>query len=1068
MRHQRTWAYGGVAGLAITILVIGLGSLPGPGSEEGRDRPELHPTTLILEPASPVPQGTPVRLIAKLENTGARAASAFRVEFFLRPRVEPPAGEGEEEGSGSWTSFALVELDGLAPEEQEIEVQGLLDTSDRGRIPEPGIYEIRVLVDSNDQIPELDETNNELITTLRVIPSKLGQPDLRPTRLVFKPPSPVTPQDTVLLQARIENTGDADAPPFDVAFAYCLLPEGRTTCPTEFVELARPTLAGGLPRGAAQDIAVDFPIPELGLAPGQYLVRVTVDPTDPERPSGRIDEQDEANNVLFASLFLQGPELFPTTLRFAPTVPSVGERIRVSVAVENAGLGPAQDVEVAFFLDGLQFARPTVTIPQGAEVTVEGVLDTDAWGIEVGVHLLRVVVDPDNRIAERDETNNEIRSALTLQPRVPRRAELHPKKLILEPSSPVEIRPQRRLNVLTEVVNTGDVAAEDFEIAFFYRAAGRLRWVPIPCATRCTISELAPGSGATAQGSLPLSDLAPGNYEIRVLVDPDGRVPEQDDTNNEMRSAFTLLAPRLPDLFVDPTRVRVEPGLQVPRGTALTLTFSVENVGERDAEDFVVEVALRRLEQFNPGAAEVAFGETIPAARFELESLAIGQRREFQALLPTAPLRPGLYELSIVADPEDRVEELDETNNAFRTGTNPQVGAPLFVRGPDLVILSLRYADPRISPLAPVVNRGEPVEVIAQVFNIGIAAAGAFDVEFCWRPVGSARCTAFGPRVPFPGLAADPQVFVEARAVLDTSALPPGNVEIVAVVDPPEANRPFGRVAEEVEENNTSVLPLGVLPQPDLRVERVVLSPTPPVAVGTELTLFADVRNEGEGPPARPLTVEFALRPLPPETDRDGGEGEGEGPPPEFEPFARVTLPEIAPGDQAAAKVELGTASLAPGRYELRVVVDPDDEIPERDETNNAFVLSFDLLGEGRVAVGEGPDLVVARLRLIPQEARVGEIVTVRATIRNQGPRDAGAFRVVFFYRREGGDRQVNFANFRLDGLAAGAERTLRAELDTSIIWRGRFEILVVVDINDEVPESNEENNEARSTLRVQ
>ena len=1049
MSRRWTWAF---AGTSVLLLVVwaGLSVLWGTGSEGGGDRPELHPTTLILEPASPVQQGLLVNVTAKLENTGTRAASAFRIEFFLRPRVEP-------EGAGSavsWTSFALVELDGLAPEEQEVEVQGVLDTSDRALVPEPGVYEIRVLVDSNDQIPELDETNNELIASLRVEPSKLGQPDLRPTRLLFKPPSPVTQNETVLVSARVENTGDADAAPFEVAFSYCPLPGGRTACPGEFVEFAREALVGGLPRGASQDLAVNLAIPELGLSPGRYLVKVAVDPTSPEQPAGKIPEQDEANNELVASLFVEGPELFPTSLSFTPALPHVGDLVEVTVTVENAGLGPARDVEVAFFLNGAPFARPTVTINPGEEVAVSGTLNTDALGLDVGVHLLRVVVDPDNRIAERDETNNEIRTGLTLQPRVPRRAELHPKKLLIDPSSPVEIGPDRRLNVFAEVVNTGEVEARDFEIAFFYRAAGRARWVPIPCATSCTVDSLAPGSGATAQGTLVLADLAPGNYEVRVVADPDGRVPELDETNNEMRSSFTLLAPRLPDLAIDPASVRIEPSLQVPRGTTLTIAFAVENVGEEDAPAFAVEVAVRRLD-------EEAFA---PVARFEVPGLRLGERVELRALLDTAPLRPGFYELRLAADPGNEVEEAEERNNAFSTGANPQVSAPLFVRGPNLTVIGVRFADPRLTPFSPLVTQGEPVEVIAQVINSGIAAAGAFDVVFCWREVGQAVCNPFGARTTFPGLAADPTVVVEARAVLDTSALPPGNFELVAIADPVEAGRPFGRVEEEVEEDNAAAIPLGVLPQPDFRIERVVLDPPSPIGPEVEeITIFADVRNEGEGPLLRPLEVEFALRRLPQE-----GAGNGEGAEPtEFEPFARATLLTLDPGTQAAAKVELSTAGLEPGSYELRVVVDPDGAIPELDEGNNAFVVPLEVVGEEGEVAGDLPDLVVAQLTIEPEEARVGEAVTVRAVVRNRGGRDAGAFRVVFFYRRQGDDRLVNFANFRLGGLAAGAEQALRAELDTSIIWRGRFEILVVVDINDEVQESDEENNEARGTLRV-
>jgi subtilase family serine protease len=109
----------------------------------------------------------------------------------------------------------------------------------------------------------------------------------------------------------------------------------------------------------------------------------------------------------------------------------------------------------------------------------------------------------------------------------------------------------------------------------------------------------------------------------------------------------------------------------------------------------------------------------------------------------------------------------------------------------------------------------------------------------------------------------------------------------------------------------------------------------------------------------------------------------------------------------------------------------------------------------------------VLRLSLEPQEARVGERVRVEAEVANSGRGEAGPFRVVFFYRRLGEEKRVNFAQFNLEGLAPGAKRLLTAWLDTSITWRGRFEIIVVVDINDTVEESNEENNRLTKQLEV-
>jgi subtilase family serine protease len=992
------------------------------------DKPELHPTTLLLEPASPVEQGRLVSVIAKLENTGSKAASAFKVEFFVRLRPGPG------ESAPSWTSFAVVELRGLSPEEQEIEVKGVLDTSDPELIPAPNVYEVRVVVDSNDQIPELDETNNELIVSLRVVPSKLGKPDLRPTTLTFEPPSPVSVQDTVLITAAVQNTGDRDASPFEVVFSYCFLPEGRTSCPTGFVELeGRLSFDGVLPKGSERRFTQELDIPALGLLPGHYLIKVTVDPPTPDQPAGRIEEQDEANNELVAALFIQGPELFPTSLSFEPALPRLGDAVKVTATVKNAGVGTAYNAEVAFFVDGARFALTTVTVEQDQEVLVEGVLKTDAFDLGVGVHTVRVIVDPDNRIAERDETNNEIRTALTLQPPVPRRAELHPKRLVVNPSSPIEIDPERSLTVLAEIVNTGEIEAQGFEVAFFYRATGRVRWVPLTCTAHCTIQSLAPGSGATAQGELALADLEPGNYELLVIVDPDDRVPELDEENNTMRSSFTLLAARWPDLALDPMRVRIEPSLQVQRGTAVRVRAVVTNAGEGPAGPFVVEFSWRRVE-------EEAFHTF---ARREIPGLALGNEIPVEATLDTTSLRPGLYELLIVVDPENRVAELDETNNVFSTGTSPEQAQPLSLRGPDLAILGVRFADPTLSPLSPLVTQGERVEIIAEITNSGVEATGAFEVEFCWRPVptgaGEVSCQPFGERARFPGLGIG--VVVQARAVLNTRDLAPGSYEIFVNVDPVQQGFPFGQVEEENELNNTGFLSLGVLPRPDLLVSSVRFALPSPVDPGTLVTVFAEILNAGEGPARKAFTVELGLRRL----------GEEECP-----TFATREMSRLASGESVVVRVELPTVELGTGGFELCVTVDPDDVIPELDETNNETDLPF--------AVGRR-DLVVQAITLDPAPPLASDVrqATVFAEVTNEGEGPViELFVVEFALRRLDPNPEEAlqvFAQRTLVGLEAGGQVAAKAKLEAIGLRPGAYELCVTVDPEDHVVEKREDNN---------
>ena len=1272
----------------LTVLAIGALLFTGVGQTSDDKRPELHPTTLLLQPASPVGQGTSVKISVKLENSGAVTADAFRVEFFLRSRSNE-----DGDAAQSWTSFDVVERSGLSPEAQEIELSAALDTSDPDLIPSPGVYEIRVLVDSNDQIPELDEGNNELRTSVLISSSAQGKPDLRPLSLVFEPPSPVGLSDTVAMAATVANAGDRDASPFAVSFAYCRLAEGGQACAGDYHEFDRRTFSGGLPHGASQSIDAQFDIPALGLTSGRYAIRISVDPTSLERPTGQIDEQDEANNTLTTGLFVQGPELAPTGLTFSPSVPHIGETIKVTASVKNVGTGSATKIPVAFFIDGVQFAQPTVSLADNESTDVTAFLRTGELNLSPGSHTVRIMIDPSNQIAERDETNNEIRTSVRLLAAVPQRPELRPKRIVFSPSSPIDLGRTDSVAVLGEVLNTGDVAARDFQISFAYRPTGNVRWLDVPCTTNCTVDELGPGARVEAKAELELSALQPGRYDVRVVVDPgtegaaNGRITELDEFNNEMQTSVTLLAARLPDLLIDGASVRFEPGLEIRYGDSVQLALEVVNAGQSASGPFPVEFAARRID----AQSESVF------ARRDVPALAPGERRRLNVPFNTGDLAagPGFYEIRISADPGNEIAELDETNNVFTTGTNPQTAQPLLVRGPDLATGGLFYDD-SISSFDPRVTRGETVGLTLDVNNIGVEASNAFRVSYCVRPLNqqNAGCEPFrAPRdqrdaeqLGFPGLGVG--TTVQSHTVLDTSDLEPGVYQILAQVDAEDT------VQEENELNNTASQQLTIMARPDLVVPRVSLDPPSPINPGTTLTVFADIANLGSGPARMPLTVGIGLRPIgaadracpveitrevdglapqqqitvsarfsadrlaagggfevcvvadtgnavpeadetnntatsrlivgrsdlavgaitfdpePPLMDDDrrpitvfadiGNLGEGPAldpfavefalrrvspqgeetfrtiaqtrlpglnadaqstvkatidaaalacgayelavtvdpddalsddrrdnnrsvtrftlcppdlflkqitfepqpplavgadelklfadvrnlgdgpvidpfdvafelrrvsPTPEesFKPAGHVTIDGIEAGSQAAAKIEIPTAELVPGTYELRVTADRANAIRERDEENNAQVVQFEI-GPPRPQIA---DLTVVQLTVSPENAMAGRNVQVVAEIANTGREDAGSFRAVFFWQRVNDARRVNFANFQINGLAAGERRTLTATLDTSILWQGTFNLIAIVDNTNQVHEADEENNEATTRLNV-
>jgi subtilase family serine protease len=1023
--------------------------------------PELHPISLVLTPPSPVEKGVLVTARAKIVNTGNSAAPRFTVEFFYRIKSDPPR---------PWVSFpdgkGVISLPGLSPRDQTITVEGVLDTA-KSEV-EPGTYEIRVLVDATNQISEEDETNNELIVALQIRPSRLTKPDLVPTALLFTPPSPIDSQTTVTVSATVRNNGPVDAGAFDVQYLFCKLPTPRSTCaPEQLSEFAKASVPAGLKAGkerSGRDLhgtEIQFPNPRdpatTKLEPGVYLIQVRVDPTSKEQPSGAVEEQDEANNTLTALLTVKGPELFPESITITPTLVRAGSEALVTAQIANAGTTSADNVLVAFVINGRRFA--TATVPQipaasRGEPTRQAVqVSLKTESLQPGVYELRVVVDPEDTISELDESNNTLTTALTLQPPLTRLPELTPKSLVVTPPSPIE---QGKGTVIAEILNNGMISAEGFDVEFSVREAGRARWNPIPCTANCTNNKLNPNAELTAQAQLPA--LTPGAYEVRVVIDPQGRVAELDETNNEMLISFRVIRPRRPDLAI--TELAFDPPtLAAHRGQPVRILFTVENIGDALAEASDAQCSYRRLEDVT--VAPVSF------ARVSVPSLAPGGKFAAQCQLDTGPpVRPGFYELTVTLDPQNTIEEQNEGNNIATSGTGipgqPGQGQALLIFGPDLIPdrATLKVRRPKTPetiamPLSFEITQGELLDLEVTVRNIGQIPAGGFDVAFCTREYFSqAPCAEIGTRSRTTGLGLADEF--TAKTQVSTELIAPGVYEIGVIVDPPSPEQPFGRVEEVSELNNFIGGPRAqrgfqviIVGKPDLTFrEPLVFQPSGPVPPGTTLGIFADVQNIGAGRTTRDFKVEFAFR-------RADDPAQ-----PNFVVFSTAIITELEVGPEKAkqVKAELDTRNLAPGLYEIQVQLDPDNLIPELNETNN--------IQTARVAIGGGAglvDLAAVSFTLTPNQAVVsrGQIVRFSAVIANLGAMPSGPFVVEFTYRNllsPSGTDPV-FSRQTIANLDGGARATVTAQLNTISLSPGTYEIAVTVDPENRISEPDEANN---------
>ena len=820
----------------LTMLILLVGSLIVQGVEE---LAELHVTTITLDPPSAITQGVNVEIHARVMNTGQRSADPVNVGLFYRPMY----------GSNSWILVESIDGANLAPSQEDyLSVIFTLNT----QILELGTYEIRVVADPLNQIPEVDELNNELLTSFLLIASSIGLPDLQPVSLAYTRTNPESSDD--MLPWNVTTTVENPTPTQAGAFTVVFLVDG--------VEFDRQFLFA-LPSDSTVQVVGELDPFILELDPGTYDISVVVDPDE------QVLEQDEANNSIAGALTLLSPDLYPISLAFDKSVLRLDEEMRVSAQIANGGEGTAKNVDVGLYIDHVRFALIQIPVlGRGMTASIEATLSPDMVGLVDAPEMyeIEIVVDPTNVLPELDEANNRMARSITiLEPGV-RQPELHLESIELGPASPVELGRTDTVTLSAVIRNSGRSIAEDFDVSFYYRVKGGLRWEAIPCSgeSSCSSLDLASGMQAKLVSILPVILLQPGIYEVRVLVDSGSVVDELDESNNELITSLTLLAARLPDLvFSYAEAIRVEPSTQIHRGQTIRFTPTITNMGDLDAGDFLVRFSYQNMADAANASligqqAEFRTSFFSPDSSIQVRSLAIGETAEIPVLLETRDLAPGQYLVQMEIDPAmgssagGQVAERNESNNIL--------SSQIAVLGPDLAALDL-YTVP-----GGVVDQSliDSIDVVSTIINSGVAPAGEFVVKFQLLSVDD---TGFAPvRVHSCGESADcgaPEFFGEvtlpgigtlvpeqARCSLDLSSLDlePGQYVIRVLVDCQGGLGPdgmcLGQVAEHNELNNLLEIPLVISGRRavDLSVESVVMTSN---ADAITVEFEATIRNVG-------------------------------------------------------------------------------------------------------------------------------------------------------------------------------------------------------------------------------
>jgi len=825
-------------------------------------------------------------------------------------------------------------------------------------------YSIIAIADADDEVMERFEDNNTATDEFCV---KSWGPDLVIWDISQDPAEPWDIDPVTTVTVIVKNIGNTDVETTTTLYV--------SINGTDYYFKTPPLDAG-------EEFAVEIEI--LDPDAGTYDVCAYTDWYG-EQPETREDN----NSVCYDFDVMEAlPDLIVETLTHDPEEATTADTITIKAVVKNIGLIPAGESVLAIFV-GDEDPPETYAIPElapGETYEVEREVEIP----DPGLYIITAIVDYEEEVDElREKKFNIFLDAVEV-------LEAPKPDLVIDTldHDPADPNTDDTVTITAIVKNIGDAEAGESDLVLVVDGTP----------TSYTVPALAPDETFQVEKDVNFPD--PGSYPVEAMADAGFEVDEQDEENNTAEDTIEVTAAPRPDLIVsslthDPanpttwdivtiTAIVKNVGnlaattstleLKVDDEASPTLfeipaldpneTFQVQrqetfadpetyevtatadlydDVDESDEANNVatdsIEVTLPEVPDLavislthdpadptildtititavvkNVGNAEATTstlsieveGESTPAL-FEIPILPIGA--EFEVEREVTIDTPGTYEVTAMADAPEEIIELDEENNVL-TDEIEVKGI-----GPDLIVESLTH-----DPVDP--TTWDNITFTAVVKNDGTTSAGASKLEL--RVGGETVAPTY-----------------------DVPALDPGETfEVERTVNLPvaqgytaTATADIENVVEEYNEDNNVTTDLFTVTEPlvpDLIISSLSYAPLTAIA-GETVTITAEVKNDGNADITSTTTLWILV---------------GD----ELDP-ASYDIPPLAIGETFS--VDRDVIFAATGSYMVTATADPEDEIVELDETNNASTIEIVVY---QTIADKIKDYLLGKITLTPEE----------------------------------------------------------------------------------------------------
>jgi subtilase family serine protease len=426
-----------------------------------------------------------------------------------------------------------------------------------------------------------------------------------------------------------------------------------------------------------------------------------------------------AENFKFEPL-TTGTDLVVARLSASASAAAPGASVLVTRDLVNNGPSDSGFFAVKVYLSTDNIIDSSDAMINSSTVTNIAGLSNDSGDIAVtipaatavGNYFLGVIVDTENDVAEINETNN---TSTALPFLVGQRPDPAADSVTVQTSQPGQLtfRGGDALTFVRAISNTSSADVAAFRVEVFLSTNTFISRFDTLIEDFTFTAGLAGGATDTATITVTVPTTIPaGDYYIGFIIDEDGVIDEDDETNNDTvtTTQITVTQPII-DLSAD--SIDLSNVSFVAAGSSLTFTRTVTNMGSDPSGSFTIRAYLSTnnvISQFDTLVDDFTFTSGLAAGASDTSTVSV--------TLPPS-IANGAYYVGFILDEADSVPEIDETNNSIASGNTINVYLPS--QGIDLTADMLTLSSYASVP-------GSAVTVNRVFRNAGTDNAGAMRV----------------------------------------------------------------------------------------------------------------------------------------------------------------------------------------------------------------------------------------------------------------------------------------------------------------------------------------------------